>query len=410
MTVETEQRVGGDSEPWRQRYPELGTAKVSTDRYLSQDWYEREKEHIFRKCWLNVGAAYDLDGPRSFFVRDLEFLGVSLLIVQDASGDIRGFHNVCSHRQNKLVWESSGHCASQVACRFHGWTYGLDGCLLTVPDEVGFHHGPDFDKQDLGLVSVRTGVWNGFVFVNLDADGEQSLEDYLGELGEDLNQYPFDKLELAYRYDLEDAANWKVAVDAQNEIYHIPFLAPMHRLFAPSFQMNDDGSTRLKEFVKLPPLHTVVTSEFGSYVPTRLEAALFAGLHASDTTIEKTEVFASETETGARAPFAFYVLFPNTVFALLGDTALIYNFWPLAVDRCIWEVRVLTPPAKNLGDLVTSELARDRARDTICEDLSGHEHVQAGLRSRARDYVVLQDQEIQIRSFHRTLDSFLAQG
>ena len=83
---------------------------------------------------------------------------------------MRGFHNICRHRGNKLVWndfpneETSGTCR-QFTCKYHGWRYDLDGSLTFVQQESEFF---DLDKADFGLVPVQAEVWEGFIFVNLD--------------------------------------------------------------------------------------------------------------------------------------------------------------------------------------------------------------------------------------------------
>ncbi len=194
---------------------------------------------------------HDLAGPNSFFTRDLAVLDKAILITQDAEGAVRTFYNVCSHRGMKLVWEDHGPCPRALVCRFHGWAYGKDGALQSVTDEGEFHFA---SKDDVGLVPIRTELWNGFIFVNFDEDGTDSVTDHLGPIASKFDEFPFHLLRLEYRYDAPERANWKIAIDAQNEIYHIPILAPLHRFFAQgAFASNDDGYTRLNSFTRMGP-------------------------------------------------------------------------------------------------------------------------------------------------------------
>lgn len=177
---------------WSYRYPELGIGAVTTDRFISQEQFDRERRDVFAKSWVNIGSVHDLDGNSSFFTRDIKVLGASLLVVQDKKGDIRAFHNVCSHRQNKLVWEDKGPCSQFISCRFHGWAFSQQGNLASVPDDGEFHFDAGGDapaQSELGLVAVHTEVWNGFIFVNL-GENPESLEEYLGPLGTSLKDFP----------------------------------------------------------------------------------------------------------------------------------------------------------------------------------------------------------------------------
>jgi hypothetical protein len=100
-------------------------------------------------------------------------------------------------------------------------------------------------------------------------------------------------------------------------------------------------------------------------------------------------------------------LFPNFVLAFFNNQMFTYNIWPEAVDQTVWEIRLHYPKAKNLAERVILEQAKCRFRDLLCEDQAGHEALQVGLKSRARDEFVLGEQEIQIRAFHHNLDNYI---
>lgn len=382
---------------WATAHPELGTGAISTERFISPEHFERERNELFRKTWVNIGSRHDFSGPNSFFVRDIPLLGVSLLVVQDAEGNVQAYHNVCSHRGNKLIWEKNGACPKLFACRFHGWGYrATDGALTDVPDEDQFYF--EKDAGELGLVAVRTETWNGFIFINPDGNSPVSLQEHLGPLGERLADFPFEKLKLQYRYDVPEKANWKVALDAQNEIYHVPMLAPVHRFLAGgAFHTNDDGYTRLHDFQRLG-LHSVYTSESDDDFEDTASGKTNSSAHPNYGALQLP----------LETPFSFHVVFPNMVLAFFNNSMFTYNIWPVAVDQTVWEIRLHYLEPTNLAEKVINEQAKCRFRDLLCEDQAGHEALQAGLTSRARDIFVLGEQEVQIRSFHKTLDDYLA--
>jgi phenylpropionate dioxygenase-like ring-hydroxylating dioxygenase large terminal subunit len=155
---------------WTEHYPELGTAPVSYADSTSPEFYEREREAIFRRTWLNVGRVEQLRRKGSYFTRDIDSAGTSIVIVRGLDDEVRAFHNICRHRGNKLVWqdypqdETNGACR-QFQCKYHAWRYDLAGNLTFVQQEEEFF---GLDKGDYGLASVRCEVWEGWIFVNFD--------------------------------------------------------------------------------------------------------------------------------------------------------------------------------------------------------------------------------------------------
>ena len=211
---------------WTEHYPELGTGPVSYEDSISPEHYERERKAIFGRTWLNVGRVEQLPRNGSYFTKELDAAGTSLVVVRGADGDIHAFHNICRHRGNKLVWqdypgeETSGTCR-QFTCKYHGWRYSTDGQLTFIQQESEFF---DLDPSDYGLADVQVEAWEGFIFVNLDKDNSTSLKDYLGGLGAGLAGYPFDKMTQVYKYRADVGSNWKLFIDAFAEFYHAPIL------------------------------------------------------------------------------------------------------------------------------------------------------------------------------------------
>ena len=147
---------------------------MSYEDSISPEFYELEREAIFKRAWLNVGRVEQLPRKGSYFTKELAVANTSVVIVRGMDGEVRAFHNICRHRGNKLVWtdfpreETSGNCR-QFVCKYHGWKYDLDGACSFVQQESEFF---DLDKADYGLVPVHCDVWAGFIFVNLDRRAE----------------------------------------------------------------------------------------------------------------------------------------------------------------------------------------------------------------------------------------------
>src|SRR3990172_9132068 len=88
---------------WTAHYPELGTGPVSYEDSISPEFYELEREAIFKRAWLNVGRVEQLPRNGSYFTKELSVASASLIVVRGTDGEIRAFHNMCRHPRNKLV-------------------------------------------------------------------------------------------------------------------------------------------------------------------------------------------------------------------------------------------------------------------------------------------------------------------
>jgi nitrite reductase/ring-hydroxylating ferredoxin subunit len=378
---------------WAKQYPELGTGPVATAPYASPEFFALERERVFRRAWLNVGRVEELPAPGDFALKEIAICDASILLIRGPDGAVRGFHNVCSHRGNRLVTEARGACRGYLTCNFHSWGYDSLGNLKWVPDEGNF---ANLDKSAHGLTPVATEVWNGFVFVHLDPAPREPLIEYLGGVADQLAGAPFDRLALAYAYAIDETANWKVGLDAQNEVYHLPF---QHRYaFPDNFLMDEQGHCRVTN-LRLFGRHSVYSC---SYNPEHK-------LTPSEALVIAMDNAASECRMPRIGDFDFYTIFPNFCLLLFrgagGDVCQTFNFWPLAVDRTVWEIRMYQTPARNAGQLIAHEYWKRQIRNVIEEDATAHETVHAGVASGAKPHMVLQDDEIQIRHFHEVLES-----
>lgn len=389
---------------WHAQYPELGTDPVPIEPYISQTYFELEQERIFRHVWLNVGRVEQIPNPGDYFVKDLPACKTSILIVRGKDGRVRAFHNVCSHRSNKLMWGQGGSCQT-FTCKFHGWSYNLEGQLTFVPDEENFF---SLEKKTLGLTPVATDMWEGFIFINLEPKPKESLTEYLGEMGESLKGYPFAEYSATcYGWTTELKTNWKVLKDAFQEAYHVAFL---HRQSLP-----DSFTSKTNPFAhgtdcKLYPRHRKM-SVYGNpaHRPTPVEGLAFRFgtlLIRNDFSLDRLPPGVNPTRNPAWA-LDLNVIFPNFFVDVSDGTYFTYNMWPLAVDRTLWEIRSYYPKAKSAGQRFSQEYSKIIFRDVIMEDCSTVEQTQSVLASGAKTSFVLQDQELFIRHDHKVHEDYV---
>ena len=129
--------------------------------YKDTALYEAEIRQIFLKSWLYVGHQSQIPERGDYFL--FEIAGESVILVRDAEGRINALLNVCRHRGSRICDKATGHEA-RLTCRYHGWTYGLDGSLRAAS------HTPEgFDRSRYSLHRVNVQVFAGLIFVNFDA-------------------------------------------------------------------------------------------------------------------------------------------------------------------------------------------------------------------------------------------------
>ena len=190
--------------------------------YHAAEVFDLERERIFARNWFYAGRAEGLDEPGDFVAVDVA--GESVIVVRTKDGDLRGFYNVCRHRGSRLCDEESGRMKGAVKCPYHAWAYSFDGRLIGTPER---RQGRDRPRRARPLAGVRR-VWQGFLFVHLDAD-PVPLEDRFADQHDSplsFARFNLDDLRIGHRTVVEVAANWKILIENYNECLHCPTVHP----------------------------------------------------------------------------------------------------------------------------------------------------------------------------------------
>ena len=180
-----------------------------------------ERACIFDRSWQLVAHVCQLRGAGDHVVADLG--GLPVIAVRGADDVIRVMHNVCRHRAGPLA-QCDGLGAKSLRCRYHGWTYTLDGQLRTAT-EMGAT--PDFDVADVKLPQLAVHVWQGMVFAAVDAAAAPPFDAFVAgidaRLGADRGLEHFGH---HHRVGYDIDCDWKVYVDNYLEGYHVPHVHP----------------------------------------------------------------------------------------------------------------------------------------------------------------------------------------
>ena len=182
--------------------------------YTDPKVYEMEMDGLFARTWQFAGHAIQLEKAGDYFA--FEMAGESLFCIKGRDDVIRTFYNVCQHRAHQLV---SGMGSTRVVvCPYHAWTYELTGGLRAGPN-INAVEG--FDKSKICLTEVRTELFLGFIFVNLDPNAKP-MEDWYPNARAELESWVphFADLKPVEWVEIPENCNWKVSVENYSECYH----------------------------------------------------------------------------------------------------------------------------------------------------------------------------------------------
>ena len=199
---------------------------VPAEAYISPEYARAEQDHLWRKVWLQAGRTEDLVETGDFITFDIG--PDSVIITKKADGSIAAYHNVCPHRGRRLVDTPEGQRNARgkrnsFICGYHGWAFNLDGENTYVEHKDDWQGSLCQDRAGLGKVRVDT--WGGWIWISLNPDGE-SLREFLGVVPDMLAPYELQNMRPRWRKWVIFECNWKVALEAFSETYHVATTHP----------------------------------------------------------------------------------------------------------------------------------------------------------------------------------------
>ena len=182
--------------------------------YTDPSVFAAEKAGVLARTWQFACHASQLRDPGDYYAFDLG--DENLFCIMGRDGAIRTFYNVCQHRAHQLV---QGEGSTRVVvCPYHAWTYELTGRLRAAPNTKSVS---GFDKSKVCLTEVRTEIFLGFVFVNLDPNAAPMDEWFPGVRAELEAFVPhWAELKPLEWVEIPENCNWKVSVENYSECYH----------------------------------------------------------------------------------------------------------------------------------------------------------------------------------------------
>jgi nitrite reductase/ring-hydroxylating ferredoxin subunit len=427
----------------------LGSQDISVDRYVSQAWHDAEVTKVWRKAWQFACRTDQLRDVGDHVI--YEVAGDSLIVMRTGPDEIRAYFNACLHRGRKL--RAQGGKVSELRCPFHSFAWNLDGTVKDIPCVWDFSH---VKPEEFKLPQAKVGTWSGFVFVNPDPDCEP-FEDFIGSLATELERWPMDDRTIYFHVAAEIGCNWKVALEAFIESFHVigthpqlmPWMADANTQYdvragepwnrditvqgAPSPHVADgldeqdvlDSYYETRAFYSAAGGRDLTAGDEGPPLvpPGRTARRVLADQLRAQ--LENTFGRSFDEYTDSELLDAIqYFLFPNFCVFVGARTNAVYRFLPAGndPDRCIAEVILLAPPpapgtqappappvrwlqeGENFADITELGLLGP----VFDQDYFNLPYIQEGLHTTRKPGITLANyQESRIRHFHRLLEQAL---
>jgi nitrite reductase/ring-hydroxylating ferredoxin subunit len=336
-------------------YHYLGSADLSYDAYLSEDQARGEEERMWPQVWQMACRLEQISKPKDYIVYDIA--DTSILLIRQNDSGVKAFINSCRHRGMQLAKsEARGH-AAMIRCPFHGWTWNTKGELKSIPCSWDFPH---VDKADFGLDPVHVDVWGGFVFISL-AENPPPLRDYLEVIPDIDLPVPMGQRHITYHVQTVLPANWKIALEAFLESYHViathPEGLPLAGDANCQYDIYGKNVSRFLHTIGYRSPHLV-----GEGNEAEILAALggeAAGLtlnpgerardiwasHLRQVMAPQLGVDLSKVSTTQMMDSIEYFCFPNFIFFPGISLPMVYRFRPVPgkIDESIFDLYFMTP-------------------------------------------------------------------
>jgi phenylpropionate dioxygenase-like ring-hydroxylating dioxygenase large terminal subunit len=405
--------------------------RVPKERYFDPAFFALEAEQLWSRTWQMACRLEEIPEPNDF--AEYEILDQSVIVVRTDDGGVRAFQNACRHRGVRVV-QGHGSCTNGFVCPFHGWCYGPDGTNTYVPRAKTFAEH-SLVPGEIDLVRVRCETWGGCAWINFD-EHAPPLRECLEPAATTLDAWHVDELRTEWWYSCRLPVNWKLAVEAFIEAYHVVETHP--QLVIPTrYGKRDNASFDANAFIDADIQYLRTMSDGMAGMVHADDVRIAEGLRdielpadpdAAVSTWNRTlndAVTAWHRERGSVMPDLnaltaqgwnqeFFHCFPHYFVLPMYSSASSYRFRPLGPEATLMEIWSLTrvgageerPPPEPPE---VWECNDARWPPIPAQDFSNLPRQQRGLHAHGFEYMRLSEQmEGAVSNFERTIDGFLA--
>ena len=404
--------------------------RIPKQRYLDPDFFDLEGERLWSRVWQMACRLEEIPRPHDFV--EYRILDQSIVVVRTEDMGVLAFQNACRHRGVRLV-QGGGNCADGFTCPFHGWCYGPDGTNTGIPRRRTFAEH-NLEGGDIDLTPVRCERWGGCAWINLDA-GAPPARECLEPAATSLDAWKVDSLRTEKWYACRLPVNWKLAIEAFVEMYHVTRTHP--QLVIPTrFGRRDDERFDPRAFVDADIEYLRAMSDGMDGMCHRDDVRIAEQLRGIELPGDEAQATATwnralndavvrwHRDAGHDVPdlndldarglnLTFFHGFPHYFVLPMYSGASSYRFRPLGPEETLMEIWSLgrfpagqepePPPPPEVW-----ECDDPRWPAIPAQDFSNLPRQQAGLHARGFEFMRLSEGlEGHVSNFERTIDGFL---
>lgn len=420
--------------------------RIDGERYYSKEFAQKEWDRLWTRIWHIAGRESEVREPGDYVVHD--FMWESIIVVRQDDGSLKGFYNACAHRGQRLV-DGCSHVKDFV-CPYHGWVFGRDGVVKSVPDVEDYPQGNPCGKVHLGEVRVET--WGGWVWYTMDPKAEPLLK-YLEPMPEIYAAYPLDKMLRVKWMRVEMNTNWKFATDNFSESYHTRTIHPQvppwidqdywsarHEMYPRGHgrtvqPMRPSLRDRLPEgtphpFDDLLRQWDIDPDQYKDFETKAMQGWLDLKKQKRKLWKERGYLHYEKMDDEQLTDSPHTVIFPNVTISFLPDNIILFRTEPHPEDpnKCYFDLQSFVFPVKGVTEgpvimfgihpYVEAESCDHRVFDggkgvteiagqIVWQDMMIAEAQQRGQHSRGYRDSYLAGQETRVRFFHEVLNDWL---
>ena len=346
---------------------------IPAARYTDPAFLALEQEYLWQRSWLYALHQDELPKPGSF--RLFRKTGSPIVLTRGNDNKIRAFYNACRHRGAPLVEKDCGETKG-FFCRYHGWTYGLDGRLTVVRERRDF---VGLETRDLPLRQVRCEQFGPWVFINEDAAAEPLLE-ALRPAVKHWENLDIKNMRHIASASFEVACNVKVLIDAFLETYHLKSIHP-----GTVDRFLDSRGTHIELF---PNGNSMMVT------PHRDPIWRDPGAKGMPAVGSAEALFATQNPS--------YLLYPNLVTPPSPTGIPFITFWPKTRRTMEVDVHWFGPEGSQGHEMWPTRMSNFER--ILEEDVQFAPRIQESVEARGFDGMVLSYQERRIYHWHEQLD------
>ena len=409
--------------PWAVERPD----RIPKQRYYDPEFYALEAELLWPRVWQMACRLEEIPQPGDFV--EYQILDQSVIVVRTDDMEVKAYYNACRHRAVKLV-DDVGNCPSGFICPFHGWCFSLDGTNTYVHQPEMFDES-NVEPDALALTPVRCEQWGGCAWINFEVDApplRESLQPYATYH----EAWKAETLRVEWWESCLLPANWKLAMAAFMEGWHVPQTHPQLRMPTPTAPLDSQGiidmnlafmrqlsvgmagmthdvDVRIAEGLRDLELPDDPTLAMATWRRT-LNDAVVRWWSANGVEIADLNEL---DRLGLSAPIEF--CFPNTFILPTYSSASAYRFRPLGPEATLMEIWSLTRFPDGAPDRPRPTPPTPQRPDSPSwppiprQDFANIPKQQQGLHNRGVEFMRLaKNIEGLISNFERVVDGFLA--